>query len=46
MSAFTVRVRRLGQPDEVYPAIGTDAISVQMAAYDRFGACGVSVSPA
>lgn len=46
MSAFTVRVRRLGQPEEVYTDFGMDAVSVQMDAYDRYGACGVSVTPA
>lgn len=46
MSAFTVRVRRLGLPDEVYPDFGEDSAAVQMAAYDRYGACGVSVKPA
>jgi hypothetical protein len=46
MSAFTVRVRRLDEPDEVYTAIGPDSSAVQLEAYDRFGACGVSVHPA
>lgn len=46
MSAFVVTVRQLGLPDVVYPAIGPDSASVQMAAYDHYGACGVSVTPA
>lgn len=45
MSAFTVTVRTLNQM-VTYQAIGTDSAAVHLAALDRFGACGVTVTPA
>lgn len=45
MSSFLVQVRTGGECI-AYRAIGTDSASVLMAALDRFGACGVTVTPA
>jgi hypothetical protein len=48
MTAFTVTVRRPGQlPGEgsTFPAIGTSAAAVIMAAIDEYGVCIVSARP-
>ncbi|MBC7860313.1 MAG: hypothetical protein H7Z39_16390 [Burkholderiaceae bacterium] len=46
MSAFTVTVRRPGQPPFTRRQFGTDSAALSMAAQERFGPCGVTVKPA
>ena len=46
MSAFLVTVRQPGYATLIYTAIAADSASLIIAAQDRFGPCGVTVTPA
>lgn len=46
MSVFIVTVVQIGQDPLIYADVGTDSAALCMAAYDRFGPCGVSAKPA
>jgi hypothetical protein len=43
MTHYLITIRRINAPDFRYDAIGTNCIDVMLAAYDTYGACGVTV---
>lgn len=45
LSAYTV-VARTTSGQVSYPAVGTDSCAVHLEAIDKFGVCGVTVTPA